>query len=68
MTVQYEDIPEQMNNDGENYGLAPGHVANGFMFVSGQLGFDKESNFPSHSKQQAINALENLDLVLKKAN
>ncbi|QDK97513.1 RidA family protein [Acinetobacter tandoii] len=68
MNEQYAVIPPNMRFDGPNFGLAPGHVANGFMFVSGQLGFNTNGAFPENPKDQAINALENLRSVLQAAN
>lgn len=68
MSDQYAVIPRSMINDGPNFCLSPGHVANGFMFISGQLGFDKDGEFPMDPEAQAINALENLRLVLTEAN
>lgn len=68
MNEQYAVIPQTMVNDGPNFGLAPGHVANGFMFVSGQLGFNLDGSFPETPQEQAKNALEHLRLILAEAN
>ena len=65
---QYAIIPEKMVNDGPNFALSPGHVANGFLFISGQLGFDDAGLLPSDPIAQADWALKNLQSVLNEAN
>lgn len=66
--IQYAVFPKKMINDGANFALSPGHVANGFLFISGQLGFNDAAELPSDPVEQADWALKNLQLVLREAN
>ncbi len=37
----------------------------GFLFISGQLGFDNNGNLPASTKEQTYNALINIEKILK---
>ena len=65
---QYAVIPPKMVNDGSNFALSPGHIANGFLFISGQLGLNDLGQLPTDPIEQADWALKNLQLVLDEAN
>ena len=42
--------------------------ANGFLFISGQLGIDKDGNVKETIEEQTEQALENIRSILKKEN
>lgn len=60
-------VPASMVSDGPNFGLSAGHVANGLLFVSGQLGIDEDGSFPEEPGEQARIALQRLGIVLEAA-
>jgi enamine deaminase RidA (YjgF/YER057c/UK114 family) len=51
-------------------GFSQAVVSNGFVFVAGQVGWDKNYKLTEEGdfKAQAIQAMKNIDLILKKAN
>ncbi len=42
--------------------------ANGFLFISGQLGIDKDGNVKDTIEEQTEQAIENIKAILKKEN
>ncbi|WP_431324671.1 Rid family hydrolase [Rhizobium sp. YTU87027] len=60
-------VPSGMESTGPTYGFAPGRVANGLLFVAGQIGVDKSGQLGKSVQEQASLALENLGRVLTEA-
>ncbi|MFF3573383.1 Rid family hydrolase [Nocardia jiangxiensis] len=56
-----------MAGDGPTYGFAPGHIAGGYLFVSGQLGLYATGDVPEDPATQGRLALEALGEVLAEA-
>lgn len=67
MTNRKAVIPEAMKSAGPVYGFAPGRIANGFLFIAGQIGMDAEGNLPPTQQEQAKCALLALESILREA-
>lgn len=51
----------------EPYHLSLGAAANGFLFVTGQVGFDDDGTFPEDDDAQVENVFRHLDRILEAA-
>ncbi|WP_138464278.1 Rid family hydrolase [Poseidonocella sp. HB161398] len=60
-------VPAGMESAGPDYGFAPGRVAGGLLFVSGQIGVDGTGALGATEQEQARLALANLGRVLEAA-
>lgn len=50
-----------------NYGFAPGRIANGLLYIAGQIGVDASGQLGASAEEQASIALKNLERVLAAA-
>jgi len=60
-------IPAGMESAGPDYGFAPGRIANGFLFISGQIGVTPEGKIADSVQEQARLALEAIGRILAEA-
>jgi enamine deaminase RidA (YjgF/YER057c/UK114 family) len=60
-------VPAGMKGDGATFGLSPGVRTGDLIFVSGQLGIDKDGTIPSDGARQAELAIEAVIRVLAEA-
>lgn len=60
-------VPLSMASDGSNFALSAGCVANGMLFISGQLGVDEAGVVPSSPVDEARLSLQRFETVLGEA-
>ncbi|MFA5608240.1 MAG: RidA family protein [Leucobacter sp.] len=60
-------VPESMREDYTNYHFSPGFEANGFLFISGQIGLDENGLAPEAPAEQARLAFAGMGEVLREA-
>lgn len=60
-------IPPGMEFAGPDYGFAPGRIANGLLFIAGQIGVDETGKLGATEQAQAELAFASLNKVLSAA-
>jgi len=60
-------VPSGMESAGPDYGFTPGRIANGFLFISGQIGVTPEGKIAGTVQEQARLALAAVGRILAEA-
>ena len=64
MAMRKEVIPAGMESAGPEYGFAPARIANGMLYVAGQIGIDSQGKIPASEQEQVKLAFSSLESIL----
>ena len=60
-------IPKGMENQYEDWRIAPGHRVGDTLYCSGQIGFAADGSLPADAETQFVNAFEQVGTILRAA-